>query len=85
MKRYKSITLTVFGLTILIFGVVGIRVFSRFGIGPGLSVTVWRDVIIFSVIALCGLGMFFLGVRQLLRRQPKTRCNGSTENGQMGD
>ncbi len=71
MKLSKSIALITVGSILFIFG--GYLAFSFFNFEIGImTITIWRDVIIFSIISIIGLAILLFGIRKLIRNKSQT-------------
>ena len=66
-SKWRGVGLIALGSIFVVIGVTGALVFHRFPMGI-LEITIWRDVLTFSGVAVAGLALIAFGVR-LLRRK----------------
>jgi len=73
MKPKAFFTIMIIGAILFVFGGLMAYSFANWNF-IFFRVTMWRDVITFSVISLVGLTMFIFGIVKLVRLKRSSNC-----------
>jgi len=65
-KSIRDYLFIIFGSIFTLLGLAGGYIFYHFDLGF-FKVTIWRDVITFSLIALVGIVLLIIGIKNRLR------------------